>query len=73
MRCTIRIDDLGHMRAGDMMPWHGRPLRLTSDPELVAGEWVARGMWEEYSVRITQQPGDAILVWHTQRQRLSRR
>ena len=64
MRCTIRIDDLSHMRAGDMIPWQGRPLRLTCDPEWTDGQWQAHGTWESYDVRITQQPGDTILVWH---------
>ena len=60
---TIPLLDLAAMRAGDMISWHRRPLKLTSDPRRVGGEWSARGTWEGYVVTVTQRRGEEVMVW----------
>lgn len=63
MRCTLDPLHIRHMRQGDMISWHRRPLHLTSDPVRTGGEWSAEGTWEGHMVRVTQAPGEEVLVW----------
>jgi hypothetical protein len=62
MRC-IRLDDLGHLKAGDMIPWNRHPLWLTTTPRREGARWDALGTWDWRAVRVRQEVGAELEVW----------